>query len=148
MMEPGVQAAAEATARVRENVGRVIVGKEEAITLLVALMCQGHVLLEDMPGVGKTTLAKASARPLELSFQRIQLTPALLPSDVTGISCFNQQTQQFQFRSNDGPATPLSKAPQGTAPLVRVWHEPAEPRRAIRPCRQDASKWQLYFRRK
>jgi MoxR-like ATPase len=99
MTEFGVEAVAEATARVRQNVGRVIVGKEEAVTLLlVALMCEGHVLLEDVPGVGKTTLAKALARSLDLTFQRIQFTPDLLPSDVTGISYFNQQTQQFQFR--------------------------------------------------
>ena len=99
MTEFGVEAVAEATTRVRQNVGRVIVGKEEAVTLLlVALMCEGHVLLEDVPGVGKTTLAKALARSLDLTFQRIQFTPDLLPSDVTGISYFNQQTQQFQFR--------------------------------------------------
>src|SRR5947207_15947506 len=76
---------AEAAARVRDNVGRVIVGKDEATTLLlVALLCEGHVLIEDVPGVGKTMLAKALARSLGLSFQRIQFTPELLPSDVTG----------------------------------------------------------------
>ncbi len=90
---------AEATARIRDNVGRVVVGKDEAVTmLLVALLCEGHVLLEDVPGLGKTTLAKALARSLGISFQRIQFTPDLLPSDVTGISFFNQKTQQFQFR--------------------------------------------------
>ncbi len=99
MLELPVGAVAEAATRVRENVGRVIVGKEEAVTLLlVSLMCEGHVLLDDVPGLGKTTLAKALARSLGLSFQRIQFTPDLLPSDVTGISYFNQQTQQFQFR--------------------------------------------------
>ena len=90
---------AEAAARVRANVGRVIVGKEDAITLLVvALLCEGHVLLEDVPGVGKTVLAKSLARSLDLSFQRIQFTPDLLPSDVTGLAYFNQKTQEFQFR--------------------------------------------------
>lgn len=90
---------AEAASRIRENVGRVIVGKDETITmLLVALICEGHVLLDDVPGLGKTTLAKALARSLGMSFQRIQFTPDLLPSDVTGVSFFNQQTQQFQFR--------------------------------------------------
>ena len=90
---------AEAAARVRDNVGRVIVGKDEATTLLlVALLCEGHVLIEDVPGVGKTMLAKALARSLGLSFQRIQFTPDLLPSDVTGLSYFNQKTQDFQFR--------------------------------------------------
>ncbi len=85
--------------RIRDNVGRVIVGKDEVTTLLlVALLCEGHVLLDDVPGVGKTTLAKALARSLDLSFQRVQFTPDLLPSDVTGLSFFNQKTQEFQFR--------------------------------------------------
>jgi MoxR-like ATPase len=90
---------AAAAARIRENVGRVIVGKDEATTLLlVALLCEGHVLIEDVPGVGKTTLAKALARSLDLGFQRIQFTPDLLPSDITGLAYFNQKTQEFQFR--------------------------------------------------
>ncbi len=97
--DAGVGVVAEAATRIRENVGRVIVGKEETITLLlVALLCEGHVVLEDVPGLGKTTLAKALARSLGLSFQRIQFTPDLLPSDVTGISYYNQKSQQFQFR--------------------------------------------------
>jgi MoxR-like ATPase len=94
-----IRTVAGAAARIRDNVGRVIVGKQEAITLLlVALLCEGHVLIEDVPGVGKTTLAKAMARSLDLSFQRIQFTPDLLPSDVTGLSYFNQKSQEFQFR--------------------------------------------------
>jgi len=90
---------ADVAARVRENVGRVIVGKDEAIALLlVALLCEGHLLIEDVPGVGKTTLAKALARSFDLSFQRIQFTPDLLPSDISGLSFFNQKLQEFQFR--------------------------------------------------
>lgn len=84
---------------VRENVGRVIVGKEDVIDLLlVALLCEGHVLLEDVPGIGKTTLAKTLARSLGCTFQRIQFTPDLLPSDITGVNVFNQKTGEFEYR--------------------------------------------------
>jgi MoxR-like ATPase len=90
---------AAVAARVRENVQRVIVGKSDVIDLtLVAVLCEGHILFEDVPGIGKTTLAKSLARSLGCSFQRIQFTPDLLPSDVTGISYFNQKTQEFEFR--------------------------------------------------
>ncbi|HEY0753538.1 MAG TPA: MoxR family ATPase [Ktedonobacteraceae bacterium] len=83
----------------RQNVGRVIVGKEEVIDLLtVALLCEGHVLFEDVPGIGKTTLAKSLARSLNCSFQRIQFTPDLLPSDITGITFYNQKSSEFEFR--------------------------------------------------
>jgi len=85
--------------RVRANVERVIVGKGEVIDLvLVALLCEGHVLLEDVPGIGKTMLAKSVARSLGCTFRRIQFTPDLLPSDVTGLSFFNQRRQEFEFR--------------------------------------------------
>ncbi len=83
----------------QENVGRVVIGKENVVELLmVALLTEGHVLLEDVPGIGKTTLAKALARSLDCTFKRIQFTPDLLPSDVTGILYFNQQSQEFEFR--------------------------------------------------
>lgn len=83
----------------RESAGRVIVGKKETIDLLlIALFCQGHVLLEDVPGIGKTMLAKTLARSLNCSFQRIQFTPDLLPSDIVGVSIFNQKTDEFEYR--------------------------------------------------
>lgn len=85
--------------RIYNNVEQVIVGKRQAVELvLVALLCRGHVLLEDVPGTGKTVLAKSIARSIGCSFKRIQFTPDLLPSDVTGISIFNQQTREFEFR--------------------------------------------------
>jgi MoxR-like ATPase len=81
------------------NVERVIFGKHHEVELaLVALVCRGHILVEDVPGTGKTMLAKAIARSLGCSFKRIQFTPDLLPSDVTGVSIFNQRTNEFQFR--------------------------------------------------
>ena len=84
---------------VQANVGRVIVGKAEATELLlVSLLVEGHVLIEDVPGIGKTTLAKALARSLDCTFARIQFTPDLLPSDVTGLSIYNQKRQEFEFR--------------------------------------------------
>jgi MoxR-like ATPase len=84
---------------VKDNVGRVIIGKDDVTELLlVALLTEGHVLLEDVPGIGKTTLAKALARSLDCSFARIQFTPDLLPSDVTGLNYYNQKSQEFEFR--------------------------------------------------
>jgi len=89
----------EATRTVRQNVSRVMIGKEEVIDLLmVAMLCEGHVLFEDVPGIGKTTLAKTLAKSLGCTFQRIQFTPDLLPSDITGITFFNQKSSQFEFR--------------------------------------------------
>ncbi|WP_054950872.1 AAA family ATPase [Numidum massiliense] len=89
----------ETIAKITDNVTKVIVGKEEVIRMSVAaVLCGGHVLLEDVPGVGKTMLVKALAKSLGCDFTRIQFTPDLLPSDVTGVSVFNQQTLQFEFR--------------------------------------------------
>ena len=82
-----------------ENVERVIVGKRETVTLLLtALLARGHVLLEDMPGSGKTKLSKALARSLNAGFSRIQFTPDLLPSDVTGMNVFNRKSNEFDLR--------------------------------------------------
>jgi MoxR-like ATPase len=85
--------------KITENVENVIVGKHDAVELTtVALLCEGHVLIEDVPGTGKTMLAKSVSRSLGCDFRRIQFTPDMLPSDVTGVSVFNQKTREFEFR--------------------------------------------------
>jgi len=91
-----VQAVAQ---KIVENVEQVIVGKHESVqSTVIALLCEGHLLIEDVPGTGKTMLAKSVARSLGCKFRRIQFTPDMLPSDVTGISVFNQKTREFEFR--------------------------------------------------
>ena len=95
--EPGLE---QKIRTLQDSVERVIKGKSEAVELaLVTLLAQGHLLIEDVPGTGKTTLAHALARSFDCSFQRIQFTSDLLPSDLTGVSLFNQIEQQFEFRS-------------------------------------------------
>ena len=96
---PTLTAVSEAAARVQENVARVIVGKDAVIeAVMVALLSEGHILLEDVPGLGKTVLAKAVARSLDCNFRRIQFTPDLMPADITGVSIFNQASASFEFR--------------------------------------------------
>ncbi len=86
--------------KIKENVERVIVGKGEVVELaVVALLCEGHILFEDVPGLGKTVLARSLARSLGCTFRRIQCTPDLLPSDITGTYIFNQKTSDFEFRA-------------------------------------------------
>ena len=95
-MNVDVQAMAR---RLQESLGKVIVGKEAEIELcIVGLLCRGHLLIEDVPGTGKTLLAKALARSSGCSFERVQFTPDLLPGDVTGVSVYNPQAQTFEFR--------------------------------------------------
>jgi len=85
--------------RVMENLEKVIVGKTHTLELvIISLLCQGHLLIDDVPGVGKTILARSLAKSLGVKFSRIQFTPDMLPSDVTGVSIFNQVTRQFEFR--------------------------------------------------
>lgn len=91
-----VQATAD---RIVENIERVIIGKKPVVRLTVlGLLCQGHMLIEDVPGVGKTVLAKSISKSVGCLFQRIQFTPDMLPTDVTGVSVFNQKTREFEFR--------------------------------------------------
>lgn len=85
--------------QVIDNLEKVVVGKRQSLEMIViGLLCQGHVLIEDVPGVGKTMMARSLARSLDCTFNRIQFTPDMLPSDVTGVSIFNQQKQEFEFR--------------------------------------------------
>jgi MoxR-like ATPase len=85
--------------RVGANIEKVIVGKHRTVELaIIGLLCQGHLLIEDVPGVGKTMLARSMAKTIGCTFSRIQFTPDMLPSDVTGVSIFNQETRQFEFR--------------------------------------------------
>jgi len=86
--------------RLIENLERVVVGKRQTVELtVVGLLCQGHVLIEDVPGVGKTVLARSLAKSLGCTFNRLQFTPDMLPSDVTGVSIYNQSNRKFEFRS-------------------------------------------------
>jgi MoxR-like ATPase len=92
----------EVANRIVTNIERVIIGKHSAIQLTVlGLLCQGHMLIEDVPGVGKTVLAKSISRSVGCKFSRIQFTPDMLPTDVTGVSVFNQKSREFEFR--EGP---------------------------------------------
>src|SRR2546430_11594308 len=93
-------ATAQIVSQLQRSIGRAIFGKQEAIQLaLVTLLARGHLLIEDVPGVGKTTLAQALAKSFHCSFQRIQFTSDLLPSDVLGVSVYNPESRDFEFRS-------------------------------------------------
>ncbi len=101
-MQQDLDRARETAKRIVDNVNRVILGKERAVELgVIALVCQGHALIEDVPGVGKTMLARSLARSTGCAFKRIQFTPDLLPTDVTGVSIYNQKSGEFEFR--EGP---------------------------------------------
>ena len=98
-MQDGASAQVKIT-RLIDNVARVILGKRESVEhAVIALLCGGHILIEDVPGVGKTMLARSVARSTGCSFGRIQFTPDLLPSDITGVSVYNQQNGEFEFRA-------------------------------------------------
>ena len=95
----GAERLQELAERIRENVQKVIVGKSEVIDLaIIAVVCRGHLLLEDVPGIGKTTMSKALAQSLGCAFSRIQFTPDLMPADVLGVNFYNQKAGEFEFR--------------------------------------------------
>jgi MoxR-like ATPase len=99
MNEADIKAISAAGQKIKQNIERIIVGKSDVIELvLVAILCEGHILLEDVPGIGKTMLARSVARSLKCQFRRIQCTPDLLPSDITGTYIFNQKTTNFEYR--------------------------------------------------
>jgi len=94
-----IRIVAEITERIAQTVGQVIIGKRNEIRLAVlGLLCKGHILIEDIPGVGKTMMARSLSKAIGCSFSRIQFTPDMLPSDVTGVSIYNQRTNEFEFR--------------------------------------------------
>ena len=100
MTDTSVGRIASTAREIHDNIARVIVGKSDVVELaLVAILCEGHILIEDVPGIGKTMLARSIARSLGCTFNRIQCTPDLLPSDVTGTYIYNQKTNDFEFRS-------------------------------------------------
>ena len=130
------------------NVEQVIVGKRQQIVkVLVSWYCEGHVLLEDVPGVAKTMLARAFARSVNCTFKRIQCTPDLLPTDVTGGSIFNQKTSEFEFRP--GPifaqvvlADEINRAtPRTQAALLEAMAESSRDDRRRRPTRSSRRFW-------
>jgi len=114
--------------KIKENISQVIIGKENVIDyILISLFCSGHVLLEDVPGTGKTVLSKALAKSIDCNFKRIQFTPDLLPSDLTGINYYNQKQGEFCFRP--GPiftnillADEINRAtPRTQSSLLNAW---------------------------
>lgn len=100
LAQPSLSEVAAAADRIRQSVARVIVGKDQVIDhVLVALLSEGHILLDDVPGLGKTMLAKSLAHSLGLEFRRIQFTPDLMPADISGINIYNQKSGEFEFRA-------------------------------------------------
>ena len=98
-MDPAIGKIQEFAERINNNLEKVIIGKGSTVELvIIGVLCQGHLLIDDVPGVGKTMMARSLAKSLGCSFTRIQFTPDMLPSDVTGVSIFNQVSREFEFR--------------------------------------------------
>jgi MoxR-like ATPase len=98
-MTTAEQSLSDQIKKVKDNLEKVIIGKERSLDLvMIGLLCQGHVLIDDVPGVGKTVLARALAKSIDCEFRRIQFTPDMLPSDLTGVSIYNQKTNEFEFK--------------------------------------------------
>lgn len=96
---PSIRIVSEVTERIAQSVGQVIIGKRNEVRLaILGLLCRGHILIEDIPGVGKTMMARALAKAIGCKFSRIQFTPDMLPSDITGVSIYNQRSNEFEFR--------------------------------------------------
>ena len=105
--------------QIKENIQKVMIGQDKAIELiLISLAAGGHVLLEDLPGTGKTVLAKSLAKSMDVQYSRIQFTPDLLPSDVTGLNYFNQEKGEFVFR--EGPVDEGEDLPVASGPSLTV----------------------------
>src|SRR5438552_4065028 len=121
------------------NIGRAIVNKEDEVRFcLVTLLCEGHLLIEDVPGVGKTMLAKSLARSLDCTFRRIQFTPDLLPSAVTRVRAFNQKVSDFEFRpgpsfANTWPGWSAAPAATRKSPLAPAREAPSTSSTRARP---------------
>ena len=116
-----IQRARDGAQEIVDNIKRVIIGKDEAVELaVIGLLCHGHLLIEDVPGVGKTMLARSLALSAGCTFRRIQFTPDLLPSDITGVSIYNQKTGDFEFRP--GPiSAEIVLADEITPDGCRLW---------------------------
>jgi MoxR-like ATPase len=101
-MTVDVQSLSKTIQVIKDNLGKVIIGKDRSLDLvIIGLLCQGHLLIDDVPGVGKTVLARSLAKSIDCKFRRIQFTPDMLPSDLTGVSIFNQKSNEFEFK--EGP---------------------------------------------
>ena len=132
---PPIRVVADITERIAQSVGQVIIGKRNEVRLAVlGLLCRGHILIEDIPGVGKTMMARSLSKAIGCSFSRIQFTPDMLPSDVTGVSIYNQRSNEFEFRAGPIPKVKDPVTAHDRAPIDAVrWHTTLARIRFTRP---------------